>query len=81
MINKKKANLNYIVYNKKINFLYYIEKTFEAGLSLFGWEVKSLRFNKINIENSYIKLNNLNAFLINCNIIPINNFFKKKIKR
>ncbi|WMC19739.1 MAG: SsrA-binding protein SmpB [Enterobacteriaceae bacterium PC38] len=76
MINKK---LSYITYNKKIKFLYFIKKQFEAGLSLFGWEIKSIRFGKINIENSYIKFKNLNIFLLNLIINPLNNLNNKNI--
>ncbi|WGS66500.1 MAG: SsrA-binding protein SmpB [Enterobacteriaceae bacterium PSmelAO3-2] len=73
MLNKKKK---YIIYNKKIKFLYFIEKKLEVGISLLGWEVKSIKLGKLNIENSYIKFKNLNAYLLNFIIIPINNFNK-----
>ena len=38
-----------IIINKKINFNYYIEKKYEAGIILKGWEVKSLREKKVQI--------------------------------
>ncbi|XZR52870.1 MAG: SsrA-binding protein SmpB [Enterobacteriaceae bacterium] len=78
-VKKKK----YIIYNKKIKFLYFIEKKIEAGISLFGWEIKSIKLGKLNIENSYIKFKNLNAYLINFIITPINNInkYKKKTTR
>ena len=46
---KKKGNApssNTIAQNKKARFEYHIDETFEAGLSLAGWEVKSLRAGK-----------------------------------
>ncbi|WMC20330.1 MAG: SsrA-binding protein SmpB [Enterobacteriaceae bacterium PSpyr] len=76
MINQKKS---YITYNKKIKFLYFIKKEFEVGLSLFGWEVKSIRLGKINIINSYIKFKKLNIYLINAIISPLNNLNKYEI--
>jgi len=42
-----------IVKNRKANFNYHISKTYEAGISLKGSEVKSIRDGKVNIENSY----------------------------
>ncbi|WMC18937.1 MAG: SsrA-binding protein SmpB [Enterobacteriaceae bacterium PSpicST2] len=73
MFKKKKK---YIIYNKKIKFLYFIEKKIEAGISFLGWEIKSIKLGKLNIENSYIKFKNLNAYLLNFNITPINDFYK-----
>ena len=56
-MNKKPKNStsnSIIAINKKARFDYSIEKTFEAGLILQGWEVKSLRAKKIQIRDSYI---------------------------
>ena len=41
--------------NKKARFDFFLEEKFIAGLSLEGWEVKSLREGKLNIKESYIK--------------------------
>ena len=51
---KKKANDNTIARNRKARHDYTIEDTFEAGLVLEGWEVKSLRAGKVQIDDSYI---------------------------
>ena len=42
-----------IAVNKRARFYYFLEETFEAGLSLTGSEVKSLRQGKANIAESY----------------------------
>ena len=42
MAKNKKENSNTIALNKKARHDYFIEQTLEAGLSLLGWEVKSL---------------------------------------
>jgi SsrA-binding protein len=42
-----------IAVNKRARFDYFLEETFEAGLSLTGSEVKSLREGKANIAESY----------------------------
>jgi len=56
------------VLNKKARHDYFIEQTFEAGLSLEGWEVKSLRENKVQIKESYVILKNSEMFLFGAHI-------------
>lgn len=41
--------------NKKANFLYSFSKKYEAGIVLFGTEIKSLRFGKVSINESFAK--------------------------
>jgi SsrA-binding protein len=55
---KKKANDNTIARNRKARHDYTIEDTFEAGLVLEGWELKSLRAGKVQINDSYIMTRN-----------------------
>ncbi|WP_341503318.1 SsrA-binding protein SmpB [Gallaecimonas sp. GXIMD4217] len=71
---KKKAlkgGDNTIALNKRARHDYFIEETFEAGLSLQGWEVKSLRAGKGNISESYVILKNGEAFLVGAQIQPL----------
>jgi len=56
------------VLNKKARHDYFIEQTLEAGLSLEGWEVKSLRENKVQIKESYVILKNGELFLFGAHI-------------
>jgi len=51
---KKKAASSTIAQNRKVRHDYIIEDTFEAGLVLEGWEVKSLRENRVQMSESYI---------------------------
>ena len=60
-----------IVLNKKARHDYFIEDRYEAGLSLQGWEVKSLRAGKIQIVESYILLKNNEAYLFGALITPL----------
>lgn len=69
---KKKTSLNTIVVNKKARHDYFIEQSLEAGLSLEGWEVKSLRDNKVQIKESYVILKNNELFLFGSHISPLN---------
>jgi len=72
-VSKKKSKIpeNTIALNKKARFEYYIEDKFEAGLVLQGWEVKSLRAGKIQINDSYILLKEREAFLFGALITPL----------
>ncbi|WMS89048.1 SsrA-binding protein SmpB [Pleionea litopenaei] len=71
MAKKKKTPDNVIVQNKKARHDYFIEDTFEAGLVLEGWEVKSLRASKVNLSDSYIFLKDGEAWLLGCHISPL----------
>ncbi|MFI4846861.1 MAG: SsrA-binding protein SmpB [Candidatus Makana argininalis] len=70
---KKKNNLSIITKNKKVYFKYKIEKEIEGSLSLKGWEVKSIKSGKIDISNSYISINNNEAYLIGSVFQPLSN--------
>lgn len=61
---------NDLVSNKKATFDYAILETFEAGIVLQGTEIKSLRDNGGNLQDSYIKVLNKEVWLINCSIAP-----------
>ena len=68
--NKKtsKAASSTIARNKKARFDYFIEDTFEAGLALQGWEVKSLRAGHIQLKESYVIIKNNEAWLLGAHI-------------
>ncbi|TKJ93849.1 SsrA-binding protein SmpB [Erwinia persicina] len=71
---KKKANKPgsaTIAMNKRARHEYSIEDEFEAGLSLQGWEVKSLRAGKANISDSYIMLRDGEAYLFGSTFQPL----------
>ena len=69
---KPKAPSNTIALNKKARHEYQLEKKFEAGVELHGWEVKSIRQGKVNISDSYVFLKNGEVFLLNAQIQPLN---------
>ncbi len=71
MAKQKSANDNVIAVNRKARHDYFIEETLEAGLSLQGWEVKSLRAGKAQITETYVHLKNGEAFLIGANFTPL----------
>jgi SsrA-binding protein len=59
-----------IAQNKKARFAYEILEKFEAGLSLLGSEIKSIRAGKISLSDSYAKILNDELWLINTYIAP-----------
>jgi SsrA-binding protein len=61
-----------IAANKKARHDYFIEDTFEAGLSLEGWEVKSLRAGRAQLTESYVHIRNGEAWLFGAHISPLN---------
>ncbi|NWO06096.1 MAG: SsrA-binding protein SmpB [Alteromonadaceae bacterium] len=72
MSKKKKApGNNTIALNKKAKHEYHIEERFEAGLSLLGWEVKSLRAGKAQLVDAYVLLKNGEAWLLGAHITPL----------
>ena len=56
--------------NRKAYHDYFIEETYEAGITLLGTEVKSLREGKANLKDSYALIKGNEIFLLNCHISP-----------
>ena len=56
--------------NKTIGIKYEIIETYEAGISLFGFEVKAIRRGKADIRGSLVKIDNGQAFLAGASISP-----------
>jgi len=56
--------------NKKAYFKYQILEKFEAGISLIGQEVKSIKSGRINLSGAYVVLKNSEVYLIGANIPP-----------
>ena len=65
---KTKSGLKNISNNRKARFNYFFTEFFEAGISLLGSEVKSLRNGKVNISESYAFDNKGEIFLVNSHI-------------
>lgn len=68
----KKAETNTtIAQNRKARHDYFIEDRFEAGLVLEGWEVKSLRAGRIQLDQAHILLKAGAAYLFGSLITPL----------
>ena len=87
--------VKYISDNRKARHDYFIHETYEAGIALTGTEVKSLRQGKVNLKDSFCRIENGEVFLHKYEIIkllgkiqekgytliPLNLYFKKgKVK-
>ncbi len=66
----KERTKRLIAQNKKAYHDYFIEETFQAGISLVGTEVKSLRQGKCSLKESFIRIENMEAFLYSMHISP-----------
>ena len=65
--------------NRKARHDYFVIETYEAGLELFGTEVKSLRAGNVNLKDSYCDIDNGELFAIGMHISPYEqgNIFNK----
>lgn len=68
-----------IANNKKAYHDYFIEEKYEAGIELYGTEVKSLRMGKCSIKESFIRIDHGEVFVYNMHISPYEkgNIFNK----
>tara|TARA_B100000282_G_scaffold272933_1_gene228557 strand:- start:10 stop:474 length:465 start_codon:yes stop_codon:yes gene_type:complete len=71
MSREKKINRRPILENRQARFNYELLEDFEAGISLEGWEVKSIRSSRTDIKDSYILMKNGEAWLIGMSISPL----------
>jgi SsrA-binding protein len=60
-----------IALNKRARHEYFIEETYDAGLSLQGWEVKSLRAGRAQIAEAYVLVKDGEAFLFGAHVAPL----------
>lgn len=60
-----------IARNRRARFDYNLERTFEAGLVLEGWEVKSIRAGNANITDSYVVMRDGEAYICGLRIQPL----------
>ncbi len=61
-----------IAQHKKARYEYHLAERIEAGLALEGWEVKSLRAGKVQINDSYVIIKHSEMWLIGSVIQPLN---------
>ena len=74
-----KSSIKLIANNKKAYHDFFIDDTFEAGVSLHGTEVKSLRMGKCSIKEAFVRIENGEIFVYGMHISPYEkgNIFNK----
>ena len=66
----KKDGIKPVAQNKKAYHEYFILEKYEAGIELFGTEVKSIRQGKINLKDSWCQIKNGEIFVCGMHISP-----------
>ena len=79
----QKAQLKTIAQNKKAYHDYFVDEKYEAGIALFGTEVKSVRGGAVNLKDSYCSIKNGELFVIGMHISPYEkgNIFNREPRR
>ena len=67
---QKKKSGKIITLNRKARHDYFVDETYEAGIELFGTEVKSLRAGTVNLKDSYCRIINGELFAFGVHISP-----------
>lgn len=75
----KQPSVKVIANNKKAYHDYFVEEKIEAGISLVGTEVKSIRMGRVNLKDSYCSIKNGEMILMGAHISPYEkgNIFNK----
>ena len=68
--NHRYNNRNVMARNRKARHDYSVLKTYEAGISLKGTEIKSIRAHRINLKDGFARINNGQVYLENVHISP-----------
>ncbi len=70
MADKKHTGQKIIAQNKKAFHDYFVEEKYEAGVELFGTEVKSIRAGKVNVKEAYCDIKDGEVFVVGMHISP-----------
>ncbi|MBR2847842.1 MAG: SsrA-binding protein SmpB [Clostridia bacterium] len=79
----KETGHKIISVNRKARHEYFVDETYEAGIALFGTEVKSLRAGQVNLKDSYCEVREGELFLTGAHISPYEkgNVFNREPER
>ncbi len=74
-----KESVKLVANNKKAYHDYFIDDKYEAGIELFGTEVKSIRMGKCSIKEAFVKIENGEVYVYGMHISPYEkgNIFNK----
>lgn len=63
-------SIKIVATNRKAGFEYFLLEQFEAGLSLQGSEIKSIRAGQVSLTEAYVETDGHDAWLVECHIAP-----------
>ena len=74
-----KESIKLVANNKKAYHDYYIDEKYEAGIELFGTEVKSIRMGKCSVKEAFVKIDRGEVYVCGMHISPYEkgNIFNK----
>jgi SsrA-binding protein len=79
----KKTDRKIICLNRQARHNYFVEETYEAGIELFGTEVKSLRAGTVNLKDAWCQIRDGELFVNGMHISPYEkgNIFNREARR
>lgn len=80
---EKKTSPRVVAQNKKAWHDYFVDEKYEAGIALFGTEVKSIRNGGVNLKDAYCSFKNGELFALGIHISPYEkgNIFNREPRR
>lgn len=69
-MNAKKDDVQVVARNKKAYHDYFVLDTYEAGIELYGTEIKSIRLGRVNLKDSYCGVDDGEMFALGMHISP-----------
>ena len=74
-----KESIKLVANNKKAYYDYFIDEKYEAGIELFGTEVKSIRMGKCRVKEAFVKIDKGEVYVCGMHISPYEkgNIFNK----
>ena len=70
MAEKQHTGIKMVTQNKKAYHDYFVDEKYEAGIELFGTEVKSIRAGGINLKDSYCRVDDGELYAIGIHVSP-----------
>jgi SsrA-binding protein len=70
-MSKQQKSSTTVAVNRKARHDYHLEQSFEAGMVLEGWEVKSLRAGRVQLADSHVIIKRNEAWLLGALITPL----------
>ena len=79
----KNAKNKQVAKNSKAYHDYFVDDTYEAGIALFGTEIKSIRGGQVNLKDSYCSIKDSEIFVVGMHVSPYEkgNIFNREPRR